>query len=130
MSVKAAGRYFVIGGVERFRQRGLPNLGDRFRLNGRCEPSASCFSEHLNDVTVVARDFARIFLQNGINLGLRMVICPTLEANEGDLLEVGDKAVTNRASGMSYPIVPLPQARQAIIDAGGLIPYTRRLLTA
>lgn len=101
--------------------------GKNFGCGSSREQAASCLKGY--DVTVVARDFARIFLQNGINLGLRMVICPTLEANEGNLLEVGDKAVTNRASGMSYPIVPLPQARQAIIDAGGLIPYTRRLLT-
>ena len=36
----------------------------------------------------------------------------------------------NKTSGKSFPIEPLPKARQAIIDAGGLIPYTRRLLKA
>jgi len=76
----------------------------------------------------VARGFARIFLQNAINLGLNMVICPTVEANEGDELEVRDGMLANHTSGKSFPIVPLPKARQAIIDAGGLIPYTRRLL--
>ena len=29
-----------------------------------------------------------------------------------------------------FPIVPLPAARQAIIDAGGLIAYTRTRLVA
>ena len=27
--------------------------------------------------------------------------------------------------GKSFPVEPLPKSRQAIIDAGGLIPYTR-----
>ena len=34
----------------------------------------------------------------------------------------------NHTSGKSFPVQGLPKARQAIIDAGGLIPYTRRLL--
>ena len=58
-----------------------------------------------------------------------MVICPTLEAGEGDVA-FGDGVVVNRTTGRSYPVVPLPAARQAIIDAGGLIPYTRRLILA
>jgi len=76
----------------------------------------------------VAQNFARIFLQNGINLGLNMVICPTVEADEGNELEVQNGTLVNRTTGKSFPIVPLPKARQAIIDAGGLVPYTRRLL--
>jgi 3-isopropylmalate/(R)-2-methylmalate dehydratase small subunit len=101
--------------------------GKNFGCGSSREQAASCLKGY--DVTVIARDFARIFLQNGINLGLRMVICPALEAAEGDLLEIRDDGVTNRTRGASHPIVPLPKARQAIIDAGGLIPYTRRLLT-
>ena len=58
-----------------------------------------------------------------------MVICPTIDAAEGDELEIAEGRVWNRTSGESFPIEALPQARQAIIDAGGLIPYTRRLLT-
>jgi 3-isopropylmalate/(R)-2-methylmalate dehydratase small subunit len=90
------------------------------------EQAASCLKGH--ELTVVARNFARIFLQNSINLGLSMVICPTVEADEGDELEIRDDALANRTSGRSFPIERLPAARQAIIDAGGLIAYTRRLL--
>ena len=82
------------------------------------------------DLAVVARNIARIFLQSAINLGLNIVICPAIEAAEGDELEFADGKVHNRTSGKSFPIEPLPKARQAIIDAGGLIPYTRRLLLA
>lgn len=102
--------------------------GTNFGCGSSREQAASCLKGY--DLVVVARNFARIFLQNAINLGLRMVICPTLEAGEGDVLAFGDGVLVNRTTGRSYPVVPLPAARQAIIDAGGLIPYTRRLILA
>ena len=82
------------------------------------------------NLAIVAKDISRIFLQSAINLGLNIIICPAIDAAEGDELEIKDGKVTNRTSGKSFPIEPLPKARQAIIDAGGLIPYTRRLLMA
>ena len=100
--------------------------GDNFGCGSSREQAASCIKGY--DLTVVARNFARIFLQNSINVGLQMVICPNIEASEGDELEIRDNQVWNLSSGHSFDIEPLPQARQAIIDAGGLIPYTRRLL--
>ncbi|MCJ7434463.1 MAG: hypothetical protein MUO77_13335, partial [Anaerolineales bacterium] len=63
-----------------------------------------------------------------INLGLNTIICPDFEAEEGDELEIHDDKVINLTREQSYNIVPLPKARQAIINAGGLIPYTRQLL--
>ena len=100
--------------------------GNNFGCGSSREQAASCLKGH--DLTVVARNFARIFLQNAINLGLRTVICPTLEAGERDWLEVRETGVLNHTSGRTFPIEPLPKARQAIIDAGGLIPFTRQLL--
>ena len=100
--------------------------GQNFGCGSSREQAASCIKGH--ELTVVARNFARIFLQNSINLGLAMVICPSVEANEGDDVEVGATEVVNRTSGKTFPILPLPRARQAIVDAGGLIPYARTLL--
>ena len=100
--------------------------GKNFGCGSSREQAASCIKGY--ELTVIARHFARIFLQNSINVGLKMVICPTIEAAEGDELELTGAAVMNRTSGKSFPIVALPKARQAIIDAGGLIPYARRLL--
>lgn len=103
--------------------------GQNFGCGSSREQAASCLRGP--DLTVVARGFARIFLQNSINLGLRTVICPTIEAREGDDLEIGATEVTNKTTGRRFAIVPLPRARQAIVDAGGLIPYTRaRLIKA
>ena len=100
--------------------------GDNFGCGSSREQAASCIKGH--GLTVVARNFARIFLQNSINVGLRMVICPDIEAEEGHELEIGDAEVRNLSTGRSFAVESLPEARQAIIDAGGLIPYTRRLL--
>ena len=100
--------------------------GDNFGCGSSREQAASCIKGY--EITVIARNFARIFLQNSINVGLQMIICPDIEADEGDRLEMRDGEVHNLDSGKSFAIEPLPAARQAIIDAGGLIPYTRQLL--
>jgi hypothetical protein len=38
---------------------------------------------------------------------------------------MADKVV-NKTTGKTFALVPLPKARQAIIDAGGPIAYTRK----
>lgn len=100
--------------------------GKNFGCGSSREQAASCLKGW--GLKVIARDFARIFLQNAINLGLDMVICPTIEAEEGDEIEMAGQQVFNRTKDRCFEILPLPRARQAIIDAGGLIPYTRQLL--
>jgi 3-isopropylmalate/(R)-2-methylmalate dehydratase small subunit len=97
---------------------------ENFGCGSSREQAASALRGH--GLVVVAKGIARIFLQNAINLGLQLVICPTIEASEGDELEVSVSQVVNRTTGKTYPTQPLPPARQAIIDAGGLIPYTRK----
>jgi 3-isopropylmalate/(R)-2-methylmalate dehydratase small subunit len=100
--------------------------GKNFGCGSSREQAASCLKGP--EFIVIAKDFARIFLQNSINLGLNTIICPEIEAGEGDELEISAKQVVNRTTGKSFEVVPLPRARQAIIDAGGLIPYTRQRL--
>jgi 3-isopropylmalate/(R)-2-methylmalate dehydratase small subunit len=100
--------------------------GRNFGCGSSREQAVSCLKGH--ELVIVAPDFARIFLQNGINLGLRMVTCPTIDAEEGDELDITADAVISRRTGRRFAVVPLPKSRQAIIDAGGLIPFTRRRL--
>jgi 3-isopropylmalate/(R)-2-methylmalate dehydratase small subunit len=102
--------------------------GQNFGCGSSREQAASTLQGH--GLVVVAKGFARIFLQNSINLGLRTVICPTVSATVGDELEITPTHVRNVTSGVDFPAVPLPAARQAIIDAGGLIAYTRVRLVA
>ncbi len=100
--------------------------GNNFGCGSSREQAASTLKGH--DLVIVAKGFARIFLQNSANLGLRTIICPGIEASEGDDVEIGAIEVANRTTGKRFPIVPLPKARQAIIDAGGLIAYARKRL--
>ena len=100
--------------------------GKNFGCGSSREQAVSCLKGY--DLAIVARDISRIFLQSAINLGLNIVICPEIEAAEGDELELAGGKVINHTSGKSFTANPLPKARQAIIDAGGLIPYTRKLL--
>ena len=107
---------------------GVIVAGKNFGCGSSREQACSCLKGH--ELTLVARGFARIFLQNSINLGLDLVTAPDVEAAEGDELEVTADEVINRTTGHKYATVPLPAARQAIIDAGGLIAYTRQRLLA
>ena len=100
--------------------------GKNFGCGSSREQAASAMKGF--EIAIIARDFSRIFLQNGINLGLNMITCPEIDAEEGDEIELTSNKVINKTKGKEFPIVPLPQARQAIIDAGGLIAYTRKIL--
>jgi len=98
--------------------------GSNFGCGSSREQACSCLKGY--ELTIIAKGFARIFLQNSINLGLNLVTAPDIEASEGDDLEVTADQVVNKTTGKSFAVVPLPKARQAIIDAGGLIAYTRK----
>lgn len=100
--------------------------GCNFGCGSSREQAASALKGH--ELPVVAKSFARIFLHNAINLGLRLVVSPKIEASEGDEMELLEDRVVNRTSGKEFAIEPLPAARQAIIEAGGLIAYTRKRL--
>jgi len=100
--------------------------GQNFGCGSSREQAVSCLKGH--ELVIVARSFARIFLQNGINLGLRMIVCPDIQAVEGDELEIGHDRLLNQRSRKEFKVLPLPRSRQAIIDAGGLIAYTRKRL--
>ena len=100
--------------------------GKNFGCGSSREQACSALKGH--GLIVVADGFARIFLQNAVNVGLQVVCAPAVEAAEGDEVELHADAVVNLTSGHRYPVVPLPPARQAIVDAGGLVPYTRERL--
>ncbi len=100
--------------------------GNNFGCGSSREQAASCLKGH--ELVIIAKGFARIFLQNAINLGLRVIVCPEIDAEEGDEIEIEGEEIINRAKDKKFKIIPLPKSRQAIIDAGGLIPYTKKRL--
>jgi 3-isopropylmalate/(R)-2-methylmalate dehydratase small subunit len=99
---------------------------NNFGCGSSREQAASTILGH--GLIVIAKNFARIFLQNAINLGLNLITCPDLDAKVGDEIVVENNKVVNKTTGKSFDIVPLPEARRAIVEAGGLIPYTRKKL--
>ena len=100
--------------------------GHNFGSGSSREQAASTLKGH--GLIIIARRFALIFLQNAINLGLQTVACPKIEADPGDEVELQANTVINRTTGKSFEIILLPKNRQAIVDAGGLIPYARTRL--
>ena len=81
---------------------------------------------------VIAGTFARIFYRNAFNVGLPLLECADArdEIREGDEIEVDHRKgiINNVTMHESYRFKPLPPFMQALIDAGGLIPWTKRRL--
>ena len=83
---------------------------------------------------VVARSFARIFFRNAIGVGL-----PILEsaaavdgAEAGHQMEIDLEhgQIRNLTTGEAYQAEPYPPFMMEIVQAGGLVPYTKRQLDA
>jgi 3-isopropylmalate/(R)-2-methylmalate dehydratase small subunit len=79
---------------------------------------------------VIAKSFARIYFRNAINLGLAVLQC----AEAADALKTGDEVEIDFAGGKIisgdrvFEFFPLPEFVLGIIEAGGLIEYTKKKL--
>lgn len=100
--------------------------GKNFGCGSSREQAVSTIKGH--ELIIIAKNFARIFLQNSVNLGLNTITCPNIEADIDDEIEIEHNKVINKTKEKEFDIIPHPPARQAIIDAGGLINYTRKKL--
>ncbi len=100
--------------------------GKNFGCGSSREQAASTLKGH--ELIIIAKNFARIFLQNSVNLGLQTITCPGIKADAGDELEIIEDKVINKTKNETFDIIPHPPARQKIVDAGGLIPYVRERL--
>jgi 3-isopropylmalate/(R)-2-methylmalate dehydratase small subunit len=81
---------------------------------------------------VIARSFARIFFRNAINIGLPLMECPECveKMKEGDILEVdlSTGKIVNLTGNMVFTAKPYPEFMSELINAGGLIEYTKKRL--
>lgn len=81
---------------------------------------------------VVAGSFARIFYRNAINVGLPILEAPAAAAavEAGHRLEIDleEGRIYDLDSGAVYTAEPYPPFMMNIIEAGGLVPYTRNQL--
>jgi 3-isopropylmalate/(R)-2-methylmalate dehydratase small subunit len=83
---------------------------------------------------VVAKSYARIFYRNAINIGLPILECADAvdgtEAGDWIAVDFADGSISNGRTGMTHRTTPFPPFIMRIIDAGGLVPYTRERLQA
>ena len=82
---------------------------------------------------VVAKSFARIFFRNSINIGLPLFICSEEDKiSDGAEIEIDMKGgvIHNVSQAEHYRTTPLPDFLREIVDANGLVEYTRRKVTA
>ena len=74
---------------------------------------------------VIAKDFARIFYRNAINIGLPILECKEAseDISEGDdvSIDFDTGIITNNTKSKTYQAVAFPDFMQDIINAGGLI---------
>lgn len=79
---------------------------------------------------VIAKSFARIFYRNAINIGLPIVENSMLpeETKKGDELEMDldNGIIRNITTGKEYKCTVYPKEIQELINAGGLVNYTRK----
>ena len=78
---------------------------------------------------VIAKNFARIFFRNAINIGLPVLECPEAAdaAQAGDVIEVDldTGVIHNQTRDERYTAVPFPPFMQGIIAVGGLVNYIK-----
>ncbi|NQS99879.1 MAG: 3-isopropylmalate dehydratase [Candidatus Omnitrophica bacterium] len=79
-------------------------------------------------LAVIAKNFARIFYRNAINVGLPLVECDTDLISQGDQLELNleKNSLTNKTKDINIPILPLHPVMRNILKAGGLVKYFRK----
>lgn len=102
--------------------------GRNFGAGSSREQAAEAL-RHLQVAGVVALSFAGIFYRNAVNLGLPILIAPSLEG-----VSDGVRATLDAKSGVlrlidtqvDIALEPMPENLRAIIDSGGLVPHLKK----
>jgi 3-isopropylmalate/(R)-2-methylmalate dehydratase small subunit len=105
--------------------------GKNFGCGSSREQAAACVRA-AGVQAVIAKSFARIYFRNAINLGLPVLQC----AEAVEALRAGDEVEIDFAGGRIisgdriFAFPPLPDSVIGILEAGGLIEWTRKKLGA
>ena len=105
--------------------------GKNFGCGSSREQAAACL-KYAGIQAVVAKSFARIYFRNAINLGL-----PVLQSEAAaDALRTGDEIEIDLVRGEivsargTFRFPPLPESVIGILEAGGLLEYTKKKLAS
>jgi len=103
--------------------------GKNFGCGSSREQAAACLRA-AGVKAVVAKSFARIYFRNAINLGLAVLQCEEASAalSAGDPVDVDFAAGTITSGPLTFRFFPLPESVIGIVQAGGLIEYTKKKL--
>ena len=78
---------------------------------------------------VIAKTFARIFYRNAINIGLIIIendeIQNDIDKDDEISIDIDNGKIINKTKNKEYSFKPYPKEIQKIIEAGGLVNYTK-----
>ena len=74
---------------------------------------------------VLAKEFARIFFRNAINVGMCVAECDTSLIDDGDEISFtpGDACVVDHTKGIEIPVAAMPSMMVEILESGGVVNY-------
>ncbi|MBX3665936.1 MAG: alpha-IPM isomerase [Burkholderiales bacterium] len=101
--------------------------GKNFGINSSREQAVHIM-HRMGVAAIVAPSFGRQFFRNAINNGLAVIECDTGGIADGDMIEIDPSSgrVTVAARNITRAAPPLPAAVQALLSAGGLIPFLQK----
>ena len=103
--------------------------GKNFGCGSSREQAATCL-KYAGIQAVIAKSFARIFFRNAINLGLPVIVANEAVDNikSGEEIELDITAGIIRTRKKNYRFSQLPKSVLGILEAGGLIAFTKKRL--
>jgi 3-isopropylmalate/(R)-2-methylmalate dehydratase small subunit len=105
--------------------------GTNFGCGSSREQAAACL-RYAGVRAVVAKSFSRIYFRNAINLGLAVL----QSGDAPDALRTGDPIEIDFANGRilsagrTFTFNPLPESVLGIVEAGGLLEWTKKKLAS
>ena len=101
--------------------------GRNFGINSSREQAVHVM-HRLGVAAIIAPSFGRQFYRNAINNGMPVVECDTAGIAAGDAVELdlAGGRISVPARNIARTVPPLPAAVQALLSAGGLIPFLQK----
>jgi 3-isopropylmalate/(R)-2-methylmalate dehydratase small subunit len=103
--------------------------GKNFGCGSSREQAAACL-RYAGVQAVVAKSFSRIYFRNAINLGLAVLQSPDAPdaLQSGDEIEIDFPGGRILSAGRIFTFFPLPESVLGIVQAGGLLEWTKKKL--
>ncbi len=115
--------------MKKMKQGDVIAAGRNFGCGSSREQAATCL-KYAGVGAVVAASFSRLYFRNAINAGLPLVqseqAAEWIEAGEEVTIDFEKGILTCAKGDVDFP--PLPPEIVGIMEAGGLVPYTRKSL--